>query len=80
MQLEEISSGLNQASFGAAGLDIWVATREDSSDIWSTPVNPGPPINSAADDGSPALSGDGRTLYFFSGGLGSRDVWFTVRE
>jgi WD40-like Beta Propeller Repeat len=68
---------------GVGGLDIWVATREDSSDLWSTPVNPGPPLNSAADDGSPALSRDGRTLYFFStrpGGFGGRDIWFTVRE
>ena len=68
---------------GVGGLDIWVATREDSSDLWSTPVNPGPSLNSAADDGSPALSRDGRTLYFFStrpGGFGGRDIWFTVRE
>jgi hypothetical protein len=63
-------------------LDIWVATREDSSYRWSTPVNPGAPLNSAADEGSPALSRDGRTLYFFStrsGGVGLRDIWFTVR-
>jgi hypothetical protein len=63
-------------------LDIWVATRDDSSHLWSTPVNPGTPLNSAADDGSPSLSRDGRTLYFFSsrpGGFGFRDIWFTVR-
>lgn len=68
---------------GVGGLDIWVATREDSSHRWSTPVNPGPPLNSAADDGSPALSRDGTTLYFFStrpGGFGGRDIWFTARE
>jgi len=68
---------------GVGGLDIWVARREDSSDLWSTPVNPGPPLNGAADDGSPALSRDGRTLHFFStrpGGFGGRDIWFTVRE
>jgi hypothetical protein len=68
---------------GVGGLDIWAATREDSSDRWSTPVNPGPPLNSAADDGSPALSRNGTTLYFFStrpGGFGGRDIWFTVRE
>lgn len=68
---------------GVGGLDIWVATREDSSDRWSTPVNPGPPLNRAADDGSPALSRDGRTLYFFStrpGGFGGRDIWVTARQ
>src|SRR5262245_53347258 len=69
--------------FGLGGLDIWVATREDPSDRWSTPVNPGAPLNSAADDGSPALSRDGKTLLFFStrpGGFGLRDIWFSVRE
>jgi WD40-like Beta Propeller Repeat len=68
--------------FGVGGLDIWVAAREDSSHLWSTPVNPGAPLNSTADDGSPALSTDGRTVHFFStrpGGLGRRDIWFTVR-
>jgi OOP family OmpA-OmpF porin len=68
---------------GLGGLDIWVATREDSSDRWSAPVNPGAPLNSTADDGSPALSRDGKTLLFFStrpGGFGGRDIWFTVRE
>jgi len=68
---------------GVGALDIWVATRKDPSDVWSTPINPGPPLNSAADDGSPALSRDGTTLYFFStrpGGFGRRDIWFTVRQ
>ena len=69
---------------GGLGLiDIWVATREDSSQRWSTPINPGAPLNSAADDGSPALTRDGRTLYFFStraGGLGGRDIWVTERS
>jgi hypothetical protein len=69
---------------GSVGLDIWVATREDSSDRWSTPVNVGTPVNSVYDDGSPALSRDGRTLYFFStrpeGGSGGRDIWFTTRQ
>lgn len=68
---------------GVEGLDIWVATRENPSDLWSTPINAGPPVNSAADDGSPALSRDGTTLYFFStrpGGFGLRDIWFSVRS
>jgi hypothetical protein len=69
---------------GVGGLDIWVATRENSSDRWSTPVNVGTPVNSTYDDGSPALLRDGRTLYFFStrpeGGFGGRDIWFTTRQ
>jgi Tol biopolymer transport system component len=70
-------------SGGVGGLDIWVATRENSFSRWSTPVNPGGPLNSAADDGSPALSKDGKSLYFFStrgGGFGGRDIWLTVRQ
>jgi hypothetical protein len=68
---------------GVGALDIWVATREDSSGRWSTPFNPGAPLNSTADDGSPFLSRNAKTLYFFStrpGGLGGRDIWFTVRQ
>jgi Tol biopolymer transport system component len=69
-------------SGGVGGLDLWVATREHTSDLWTTPVNLGAVVNSAADDGSPALSKDGGTLYFFSnrpGGFGGRDIWVTVR-
>ena len=35
------------------GLDIWVATRNDADDPWSTPANLGAPINSSADDFAP---------------------------
>jgi Tol biopolymer transport system component len=79
----EIFITSNRTGSLGGSLDIWVATRADPSDPWSTPINPGPPLNSAADDGSPALSRDGRTLYFFStrtGGLGGRDIWFATRE
>ena len=42
------------------------------------------PVNSACDDGSPWLSRDGTTLYFFSNradvGCGTRDIWYTTRE
>ena len=45
---------------------------------WSAPVNLGPIVNSAAADGSPALSKDGRSLYFASrrpGELGGNDLY-----
>ena len=67
---------------GQGQIDIWVATRDDNSQLWSTPTNPGAPLNSTADDGSPALSKDGETLYFFSNrddGFGGRDIYFTRR-
>ena len=68
---------------GGQGLiDIWTSTRDTLSDIWSTPVDLSSPVNSASDDGSPWLSRDGTTLYFFSTralGYGQRDIWYTTR-
>jgi hypothetical protein len=67
---------------GSEGLDIWVSTRDMLSDPWSAPKNLGYPVNSQSDDGSPWLSKDGTTLYFFStrpGGYGGRDIWYTTR-
>lgn len=69
---------------GSHGIDIWVSTRDTLSDPWSVPTNLGFPFNSTADDGSPWLSKDGRTLYFFStrtdgGAQGMRDIWYTTR-
>jgi len=49
---------------------------------WSTPVNLGPVVNSAARDDNPALSADGLSLYFGSnrpGGVGDIDIWVTRR-
>jgi hypothetical protein len=68
---------------GGQGLiDIWASTRETLAGEWSTPVDLAFPVNTAADDGSPWLSRDGTTLYFFStrsGGYGLRDIWYTTR-
>ena len=68
---------------GQGRIDIWVSTREMLSDPWSVPVDLGRPVNSEFDDGSPWLSRDGTTLYFFStrpgGGYGKRDIWYTTR-
>jgi WD40-like Beta Propeller Repeat len=68
---------------GGQGLiDIWTSTRDTLSDTWSTSVDLSSPVNSASDDGSPWLSRDGTTLYFFSTralGYGQRDIWYTTR-
>lgn len=45
---------------------------------WSAPLNLGPLVNSASDDMHPAVSPDGRSLYFSSnrpGGKGAFDLW-----
>jgi hypothetical protein len=70
---------------GGQGLiDIWTSTRETLSDPWPTPSDVSSPVNSTCDDGSPWLSRDGTTLYFFStrtAGLecGKRDIWYATR-
>lgn len=74
----------------AGSEDLWVSTRATTIDPWSPPLNlnlvnarlGGPPINSAAFDGAPALSFDGTELYFFSarpGGFGGNDLYVTTR-
>jgi WD40-like Beta Propeller Repeat len=71
---------------GGQGLiDIWTSTREVLSEPWPTPIDVASPVNSTCDDGSPWLSRDGTTLYFFStrtAGLecGKRDIWHATRE
>lgn len=62
------------------GLDLWSATRERTSDAWSTPVNLGPAVNSAAADGRSTISWDGTTLIFNSNRAGSVDLYQTTRE
>jgi OmpA-OmpF porin, OOP family len=50
---------------------------------WTVPVNLGPNVNSAEWESQPALSADGRTLYFVSdrrGGLGRRDIWVSTLD
>ena len=49
---------------------------------WSTPINLGPTINSAANDVGPAISRDGLSLYLGSnraGGYGMADIWVSQR-
>jgi hypothetical protein len=79
--LEIIFGSFNRP--GGFGLqDLWVSTREDTEDPWSTPVNLGPVVNTAFQEGGPALSRDGTTLYFHSnrpGSFGLLDLYVTTR-
>lgn len=63
--------------------DLWTASRESTSDLWSAPV-PLTGLSSASfDGGRMSFSFDGRTLYFISdrpGGVGSRDLYYSTRE
>lgn len=48
------------------GMDLWVATRDSTSEVWSAPTNLGAGVNSSGPDAGPAISFDGTTLYFQS--------------
>jgi Tol biopolymer transport system component len=62
--------------------DLWVATRHTVFDLWSTPTNLGPVVNSAAAELQQHIASDRRTLYFASdrsGGFGQLDLYVTTR-
>jgi hypothetical protein len=68
---------------GMGGLDLWVSNLNTTHDLWSEPVNLGPPVNIDVDDRSPSFSTDGLTLFFSSdrpGGFGLGDLWQTTRR
>jgi len=79
--LEIIFGSFNRP--GGSGLqDLWVSTREDTQDPWSIPVNLGTVVNTRFQEGGPALSRDGTTLYFHSsrpGSFGTLDLYVTTR-
>ncbi len=61
---------------GLGRCDIYVAHRDGAG--WSEPYNVGEPVNSKYWESQPAISPDGRTLYFVSnrpGGVGGYDIW-----
>jgi Tol biopolymer transport system component len=67
---------------GLGGNDLYVSSRQNANEAWSTPVNLGAPMNSTAADQQPGLSTDGRTLVFASsrtGGFGGTDIWISTR-
>lgn len=66
---------------GQGGCDLYLARFEKGR--WLPPVNLGPPINTPAKETQPALSADGRQLYFTSdrpGGSGQLDLWVSQRQ
>jgi OOP family OmpA-OmpF porin len=63
------------------GCDLYVSYKV--GDEWSVPENLGNAVNSRSWDSQPALSADGRKLYFVSdraGGKGKRDIWMAERD
>ncbi len=63
------------------GCDLYITYK--SGDEWTIPQNLGRSVNSRSWDSQPALSADGRTLYFISdrgGGYGKRDIWMSRKD
>jgi len=61
-------------SFGSC--DLYISRKAGAE--WSKPRNLGKAVNSQYWESQPALSADGKTIYFSSnrpGGLGGRDLW-----
>jgi outer membrane protein OmpA-like peptidoglycan-associated protein len=67
---------------GGMGMcDLYYSTREEGR--WSSPRNAGNLLNSRYSEKHPAISADGRILYFTSnrpGGYGSYDIWMSVKK
>jgi outer membrane protein OmpA-like peptidoglycan-associated protein/tetratricopeptide (TPR) repeat protein len=68
-----------RGDFGSC--DLYLSERIDGR--WTQPQNMGPTINTPSWESQPALSSDGRLMYFASdraGGQGKRDVWYSLRQ
>ncbi len=66
---------------GMGSCDIYVSKLENGS--WSEPHNLGTPVNSKGWEAQPAISADGKTLYFVSnraGGLGGYDIYSSMLQ
>lgn len=66
---------------GQGMCDLYYSILEDGR--WSSPRNAGSPVNSRYSEKHPAISADGRILYFTSnrpGGSGSYDIWMSERS
>ena len=65
---------------GQGMCDLYFSTMENGQ--WSLPTNPGAPLNTRYSEKHPAISADGRRLYFTSnrpGGSGSYDLWVSEK-
>jgi beta-lactamase regulating signal transducer with metallopeptidase domain/Tol biopolymer transport system component len=64
---------------GYGDYDIWVTRRTTTDDVWGTPVNLCPTINSPLKEYIPCISPDGRELYYIvvnhPDGFGGYDIW-----
>ena len=64
------------ASSRGGNMDIWTATLDGSTGLWSSPV-PVSAVNTAEPESRPSLSGDGKRLYFGRGA--TADIYVSTR-
>ena len=64
------------ASSRSGNMDIFTATFDGSTGLWSTPV-PVTAVNTAEPESRPSLSGDGKRLYFGRGA--TADIYVSTR-
>lgn len=65
---------------GQGMCDLYISKLENGQ--WSVPLNPGAPLNTRYSEKHPAVTADGRRLYFTSnrpGGSGSYDIWMSEK-
>ena len=67
---------------GYGGLDIYYSVKGKNGE-WGPAVNLGPEVNTAYNEDIPAITEDGRTIYFSSQGhhnIGGYDVFYSARR
>ena len=64
---------------GSGSYDLWMTTRETTDNEWATPV-PLENVNSGGPELLPAMSPDGRILFFQRGYGGTTDLWMATRK
>ena len=70
-----------QRTDGLGSCDLYISQQHQGKWTATQPLDT--PINTAYWESQPALSVDGRTLYFSSnrpGGLGARDLWYSIKD
>lgn len=79
--LEIVFSSNHMYPGAQGGQDVYVSTRGSTTEPWSTPVNLGTAVNTAAGETRPSLSWDASTLLFgrAPGPEGSSDIYVTTR-
>jgi hypothetical protein len=67
-----------------ASIDLWISTRTNTVETWSTPTRLPFPVNTDGFlDVNPSMSADGTIMHFTStrpGGLGVQDIYVTTRS